>query len=100
MNQSTHTTSRRLKPIGIVFALLGLLLFAYFVKRAGLSNILENIKTLGAGFLLVLAISGIRPLARALAWTLCFEAPSQLRFRHALRARIMGDALGNLVPLG
>lgn len=100
MNQTKHTAAKRLKPIGIIFALLGLLLFAYFVKKAGVANILENIKMLGAGFLLVLVISGIRPVARALAWTLCFEAPYQLRFRHALKARIMGDALGNLVPFG
>lgn len=92
--------NKRFKPIGIIFALLGLLLFAYFVKRAGVANLLENIKTLGTGFLLVLLISGIRPIARGLAWTLCFEAPYRLRFRHALKARIMGDALGNLVPFG
>jgi Lysylphosphatidylglycerol synthase TM region len=92
--------SKRLKPIGIIFALLGLLLFAYFVKRAGVANILENIKTLGAGLILVIAISSIRPIVRALAWTRCFEAPYRLRFRDALKARIMGDAIGNVVPLG
>ena len=102
MNQSTEnkSTARRLKPAGIIFALLGLLLFAYVVRRVGLSVIVDNIKALGVGFLLVLAFSGLRLVVRALAWTRCFEAPHRLRFRDALQARIMGDALGNLVPFG
>ncbi|HEY0004814.1 MAG TPA: lysylphosphatidylglycerol synthase transmembrane domain-containing protein [Pyrinomonadaceae bacterium] len=93
-------SSKRFTPIGIIFAVLGLVLFVYFVKRAGVEQILEGIKRLGAGFLLVFAISGIRPVVRALAWTRCCEAPDRLPFLDALKARLMGDALGNLVPLG
>ncbi|MDX6695810.1 MAG: hypothetical protein QOF02_3413 [Blastocatellia bacterium] len=102
MNQSDEKKSaaRRFKPAGIIFALLGLALFAYVVNRVGLSVIVTNIRSLGAGFLLVLALSGGRLVVRALAWTRCFEAPHQLPFRDALTARIMGDALGNLVPFG
>ena len=74
------------------------MLFAYFVKRAGLGEILGGIKRLGAGFLIVLAISSVRHIARSLAWMQCFEAPDRLRFRDAFRARLMGDALGNIVP--
>lgn len=124
MNQSTEKKSaaRRFKPIGIIFALLGLLLLAYVVHNIGLSSMTKKsgdeplgllgglqagasiigikLKSLGAGFLLVLAFSFMRLVVRALAWTRCFEAPHQLRFRDALPARIMGDALGNLVPFG
>lgn len=91
--------SKKLARLGILFALLGLLLFAYFVRRAGVSQIVDNIKRLGLGFVLILAISAIRQTARSLAWTRCFEAPYRLRFRDAFLARIMGDALGNIVPL-
>lgn len=102
MNQSAEKKSPagKFKPAGIIFALLGLLLFAYVVNKVGLSVVAENIKRLGAGFLLILAISFVRLVVRALAWTRCFEAPHQLPFRDALQARIMGDALGNLVPFG
>jgi hypothetical protein len=31
---------------------------------------------------------------------MCVEAPHRLRFRDALRARLMGDAIGNILPLG
>lgn len=94
-----QSNSRRFAPIGIIFGLLGLLLFAYFVKKAGLGEIFSGIRRLGAGFLLILAISSIRHTVRSLAWTRCVEAPYRLRFRDAFAARIMGDALGNIIPL-
>lgn len=92
------TRNQKLAPLGIVFAILGLLLFAYFVRKAGVAEILAGIKRLGTAFLLILAISAIRHIVRALAWTKCVEPPYQLRFRDALSARLMGDALGNIIP--
>src|SRR6266576_7338337 len=98
-SRKKRTHNRNLAPVGIIFALLGLLLFAYFVKKAGLTEITAGIGRLGAGFVLILAISSIRHIVRSLAWTKCFEPPFILRFRDALAARIMGDALGNIIPL-
>lgn len=102
MNQRAQqkNSGRKFTPLGIVFAILGLALFAYFVRSAGLTEIVDGIRRLGAGFLLVLFISGLRPVVRSLAWTRCFEAPYELRFRDALRAYLIGDAVGTLVPLG
>jgi hypothetical protein len=94
----TRTRSRRFAPLGIIFGLLGLILFIYFVSSAGIGHILDGIQRLGAGFLLILAISSLRYAARALAWTRCVEAPYRLPFRDAFAARIMGDALGNIIP--
>ncbi|MDQ2976865.1 MAG: flippase-like domain-containing protein [Acidobacteriota bacterium] len=91
--------NKKLARFGIVFAFLGLLLFAYFVRKAGVSQIMVGIRRLGFGFLLILAISAIRQIARSFAWTRCFEAPHSLRFRDAFAARVMGDALGNIIPL-
>jgi hypothetical protein len=88
----------RFAPLGIIFGLLGLLLFAYFIRRAGVGQILAGIQRLGAGFLLVLAISSTRYIVRALAWTRCVERPHRLPFRDAVAARLMGDALGNIIP--
>jgi len=90
--------SRRFAPLGIIFGLLGLLLFAYFVNRAGVGDIISRIQRLGAGFILILAVSSFRYIVRSLAWTRCIEAPYQLRFRDAFAARLMGDALGNIIP--
>ena len=90
--------SRRFAPLGIIFGLLGLLLFAYFVSRAGVGEIVSNIQRLGAGFVLILAVSSIRYIVRARAWMLCVEPPHRLPFRDAFAARLMGDALGNIIP--
>src|SRR5437763_8842189 len=85
-------------PLGILFALVGLGLFAYFVKKAGVAQIADGIRRLGAGFVLIIAISAIRHMVRSCAWTLCMEPPYRLRFWDALRARLMGDAIGNILP--
>jgi len=97
--KTNQSRNRRLARFGILFALLGLALFAYFVRKAGVPQIVDGIKRLGFGFLLILGISAIRQIARSLAWTRCFESPYSLRFRDAFAARVMGDALGNIVPL-
>ena len=96
-NQNSRT--KRLAPVGIIFAILGLLLFAYTVRKAGVAQIISGIQRLGAGFVLILILSGIRHTVRSIAWTKCFEPPYKLRFRDALEARLMGDALGNVIPL-
>jgi hypothetical protein len=46
----------------------------------------------------VLAISSIRYIVRSLAWIRCIEHPHRLPFRDAVAARLMGDALGNIIP--
>lgn len=97
---TARSISKRFKPVGIVFALVGLLLFVYFVWKAGTSEIAGGIKRLGAGFLLVLAVSSLRYIVRTFAWTLCFDRPHRLRFRDAFRAYVVGDAMGNLTPFG
>lgn len=101
MSQPTtnSTRTRRLAPLGIIFAILGLALFVYFIRVAGVEKILDGITRLGAGFVLILGISAIRYVVRSLAWVNCFEEPYRLRFRDAVQARLMGDALGNIIPL-
>jgi hypothetical protein len=91
-------SKKKFTPLGIIFAVAGLLLFVYFVKRAHPLQILEGIKKLGFGFGLIIAISAVRQVVRSIAWMLCFEGPGRLRFWDAFRARVMGDAIGNVVP--
>jgi lysylphosphatidylglycerol synthase-like protein len=99
MNEKASDAQRkRFAPLGIILALAGLILFVYFVRKAGLTQIVEGIRRLGAGFIFILAISAVRHIVRSIAWCLCVEAPYRLRFRDALRARLMGDAIGNILP--
>ena len=90
--------SRRFAPLGIIFGLLGLLLFAYFVSRAGVGEILSAHSTTRRRLSPHLAVSSMRYVVRALAWTRCIEPPYRLPFRDAFAARLMGDALGNIIP--
>lgn len=92
--------ARRFAPVGIVFAVIGVALFVYFVRRAGVAEIMQGMRRLGAGFVLILLVSGIRPIVRSLAWTWCVEAPYTLRLRDAFVAFMTGDAVGNVVPFG
>ncbi|MGZ8844978.1 MAG: lysylphosphatidylglycerol synthase transmembrane domain-containing protein [Pyrinomonadaceae bacterium] len=92
------TTTKRFTPLGIILALGGVFLFAYFVKKAGVSQIAEGVSRLGFGFILIIAISGVRHVVRSIAWILCMEPPHRLRFWDAFRARLMGDAIGNILP--
>jgi hypothetical protein len=94
------SSARRFAPAGAVFAALGLVLFGYFIWKAGPDKIWDQIASLGLGFLAVVAVSAARPAVRALAWTRCFESTHALRFRDAIRAYLIGDSLGNLMPLG
>ena len=93
-----RSRSRKFAPLGIIFGLLGLLLFAYFVSVAGVGEIISRIQRLGAGFLLILGVSSIRYVVRSMAWMRCIDPAYRLRFRDALAARLMGDALGNIIP--
>ena len=97
---SGQEAARKFTGAGLVFSLAGLLLFAYFVWKAGPALIWAQMRSLGWGFLAILLVSGARPVVRALAWTRCFESTHALRFRDALSAYLVGDALGNLMPLG
>jgi hypothetical protein len=99
MSQTKAQGSRKgLTPLSIIFVVVGLALFIYFVKKAGIGQIADGIRRLGAGFLLIIAISAVRQIVRSIAWSLCVEGPYRLRFWDAFRARVMGDAIGNILP--
>jgi hypothetical protein len=90
----------RITPAGALAAAAGLALFWMSIRRAGLGEIAGAIGRLGAGFFLVLGLSSIREAARTAAWLFCIEPPHRLPVLAAFRARVTGEALGNLTPLG
>lgn len=90
---------RRPARIELLAAALGLALFVYFVRRAGVGDVADGIARLGWAFLAVVALGGIRFGLRAAAWIRCLEPGHRLRLRDAFPAVVAGDALGNLTPL-
>jgi hypothetical protein len=95
-----ETGPRRSNVIGIVATILGLVLFAWFVREVGPGEIWSGLGQVGWGFVAIIALAGLRFAMRAAAWALCLEPPHVLPFRAAFVAVVVGDAVGNLTPLG
>ena len=96
---SVARRGRRLTLGGGLAAIGGLVLFVYFIQRAGVSDVFDGIRRLGWAFLIVVALGGIRHLVRAAAWRHCLEGSHSLSLGRVFQAVIVGDALGNLTPL-
>jgi len=91
---------QRFRVSGVLTALVGLGLLAYVVGRVGVAEIAADIKQVGWGLLLFIAMGGARFLLRAVAWRLCLDPPHRLSLGDAFSAVISGDALGNVTPFG
>jgi hypothetical protein len=87
----------RSRLLAIISALIGLALFFSVLKQTGLGEIGRNVRSLGWGFLLILAISATRYLSRSLAWRQCMTpAERRVGFWTLWRARLAGEAIGDL----
>jgi hypothetical protein len=69
------------------------------VRRVGWGDVQASVAAIGAWYVLVVALGGLRFAARAAAWTVCAK-PERLSVVDAFRATLVGDALGNITPLG
>jgi hypothetical protein len=90
----------RIRPIAVVATIAGIVLFIYTLQASGPGDILRQLRQIGPGFLVVLALSTFRMAVRAKAWSLCVEDAERFTFGQAFKAYITGDAVGNVLPLG
>ena len=90
----------RIHAIAVVATIAGVLLFIYTLQASGPREILRQLRQIGFGFLVVLALSAIRMAVRAKAWSLCVEDTERFTFGQAFKAYVTGDAVGNVLPLG
>jgi lysylphosphatidylglycerol synthase-like protein len=95
-----QTGPRRSNVVGIVATVVGVILFAWFVRQVGPGEIWSGLGQVGWGFAAIIALAGLRFAMRAAAWARCLEPPHALPFRTAFTAVVVGDAIGNLTPLG
>ena len=78
-------------------ALAGLALFLYVIRQTGFAEIVAGVRTLGAGFGLILLLSALRYVSRTGAWLACMTpAERTVGFWQLLRARLAGEAIGDL----
>lgn len=90
--------------VAAVSLLAGLALFLFIIQRTGWQEIAARVRTIGAGFWILLAVSALRPLGRAWAWFRCFEPQTRRAelggFLPVLRARLAADAMGVVTSAG
>src|SRR5262249_35506710 len=89
-----------MRVLNIAVAVVAAALFVESLRVMGLEQIAGAITRIGWGFGAILLISGVRDLARAIAWTLAVEQPQRLPVISALRARLAGESLNTLLPMG
>jgi hypothetical protein len=85
---------------GLLTAAGGLALLVWVVRQVGVRQLETDIRQVGWGLVAIIALGGLRFVARAIAWRLCLEPPYRLPLAGAFAAVVCGDALGNLTPLG
>jgi len=92
---------RTSRYVNLLAAAAGVALLGYLLRRVGVSSVIQAIRLLGAGFLILLVLSGIRHLLRVVAWRCCLdpEAPSQ-RFLDLFTLRLIGESVTDLSPAG
>lgn len=78
----------------------GVGLFVRSVQTLGAHRIADGLARVGWGFAIIVALSGAREVVRTLAWMLAVEGPTRLGFANAFRARLAGEALSTLLPMG
>lgn len=97
---------RRRHLIAIAAALAGAALFTYAVRRAGVAGIVEAVRRVGWGLVLIVVLAGFRFLIRAQCWRWCLPpvgsgfSRTAFPLRRAFAAFLAGDAVGNVTPLG
>jgi len=91
-------TLRYLRPLASITSAA---LFVYVLERTGPATVLDKMRLLGWGFAVLMLLSGVRQVLRAVAWSYCVEAggprPDPLSL---FGPRLMGDALNDLTPAG
>ena len=84
----------------VVTGVVGFALFVQALRTLGLERAVDGFRRVGWGFAAILLLSGGREAARTLAWIRTVEGPARLPFARAFRARLAGEALNTLLPMG
>lgn len=86
----------------VAAAIVGAVLLVVTVRQVGWAEIEAGVRSVGAGFVAVVILGGLRFFVRAVSWRACAAqvgAPG-LPLSAAFDTVLAADALGNLTPLG
>jgi hypothetical protein len=88
------------RAIAVGSSVVGAAAFAYTLSAIGIGNVRQAIAGIGWGFAAILLMSSVREVAKAAAWAQTFTGMHRLSLVDAFRARLAGEALSTLVPMG
>jgi uncharacterized membrane protein YbhN (UPF0104 family) len=87
---------RRLETL---FILLGLFFYAWFVHSLGLRSLYANLKLVGWGLAVTIALEALARISNTLGWRVVIEnCPRALTFRKLFAARLAGEAIDYTTP--
>ncbi len=93
-------TSRGPRIASLLAALGGVVLFAWSMRQAGTSAVVDGIERAGRGIAVILVLGGVRAFVRTAAWRLCLDPEDRLKLGSMFAAYLAGDAIGNVTPFG
>ncbi len=89
------------RPLRILFALVGIALFLLLIRKVGAASLLENIQTLGWGFVGLIGLGGASHLAKTWAWRYTFPKEHRtVPFTRLLSVRLAGEGVSQLTFAG
>ena len=97
----SRTIARTRLPLRLLAGLLGVLLFAYLVHRAGPAKLVASIATMRWGLALVIVWGGVALLLKTWAWRLTLLGEKRrVSFARMFGLRLACEAVGQLGGLG
>lgn len=88
-------------PLRLLAVIFGISLFVYLVHRAGPTNLLESMVTLGWGLVLVLAWGGVAHVLKTWSWRITLlDEKRHVSFPRMLGLRLASEAVGQFGGLG
>jgi lysylphosphatidylglycerol synthase-like protein len=88
------------RAIAVGSTVVGAAAFVYTVSTIGVTDVQHAMARVGWGFVTILLLSSVRELAKAAAWAQTFTGAPRLSLADAFRARLAGEALSTLLPMG
>jgi hypothetical protein len=89
-----HMQFRQLIRLSV--ALLGMALLVSLIRGIGLSTVVSQVKTVGWGLALIIALGGISHLTKTLAWRLTFLCDIRnVSFARTFGLRLVSEAIGS-----
>ncbi len=93
--------NRTSRYVSYLSAIASIVLLGYLLRRAGLTSVAQAIRLMGAGFFVLLLLSGIRQCLRTIAWRCCVDPGARpQRFLQLIAFRLLGESVTDLSPAG